>query len=185
MNTKEVTEALSILGWSSNTDEVGEKFAHLHLPDRTIQIIYGVRNFTDDQQLEANLSLSTDTFSKVCAIISDNISDYTPLIRSWKGLRIKVPKIKENHVKRISDKAFCWAKDQDLDEAIEAHASLPTDAPGARPIWHLSALVLSKNIQLLQFYKTSFANGDRLGFVNYVNEDYIDRAMGLVKDFRP
>jgi len=75
-----------------------------------------------------------------------------------------------------------WAKKQDLSKALHDYALLPTDAPGARPIWHLAALAILKDVEKLKSYQDSFEAGDRLGFVPYVTKEYIERAVVLAKD---
>ena len=152
MNTAGVTKLLKALGWEAHTDEVGDKFTQFHLPDRTVQIIYGVRKFSDGQQLEAMLSLSTIAFSKACSEISGDRAGYTPLIRAWKGIRMKVPEVLEEHVQQASNETIQWAKEQDLIAGLQENASLPTNAPGARPIWHLGALVLLGDVAKLKSY---------------------------------
>ncbi|WP_299085617.1 hypothetical protein [uncultured Ruegeria sp.] len=183
MKTADVTKTLEVLGWETHTDEVGDKFTHFYLPDRTIQIIYGVRKFSNAQQLEAMLSLSTDAFSKACSEISGDGAGYTPLIRAWKGIRMKVPEVLEEHVRQVSSESIQWAKGQDLEAGLKTNASLPTDAPGARAVWHLGALAVLGDIARLRSYQISFEAGDRLGFVNYVTRGYIDRAVGLAQHF--
>ena len=182
MKTKEVTEILKGLGWQAYTDEVGDKYTHFRLPDRTAQIIYGVRKFRDDEQLEAMLSLTTEAYSEAGATIGADRGSYTPLIRAWNGLKVRAPEIMEEHVRQISDEAIVWAKDQDLVAGIEANAKLPTDAPGSRPIWHLAALAVSGDVGKLKSYQASFESGDRLGFVPYVTKDYIDRAVAFAEE---
>ncbi|MDN3719635.1 hypothetical protein QW131_11790 [Roseibium salinum] len=68
-----------------------------------------------------------------------------------------------------------------MDKALRDHAALPTNAPGARPIWHLAALALLGDVAKLKFYQASFEAGDRLGFVNYVTKDYIDRTVSFAE----
>lgn len=75
-----------------------------------------------------------------------------------------------------------WAEAQDLDKALWDHAALPTNAPGARPIWHLAALALLGDVMKLKSYQASCAAGDRLRFVNYITKDYIDRAVALAEE---
>ncbi|WP_375663043.1 DUF6990 domain-containing protein, partial [Bartonella sp. CL266QHHD] len=45
MQTKDVTEILKRLGWEPYRDNVGDTFAHYHLPDRIVGIGYGVKNY--------------------------------------------------------------------------------------------------------------------------------------------
>jgi hypothetical protein len=179
MKTKEVTPILKSLGWKAFTDEVGDKYTHYELPDRIVQIIYGVCKTTDHQKFESTISLSTGNFSKACASICEDDENYSPLIRAWTGIHIRASEILEEHVIQASKEAIAWAKEQDLDKALQDHAALPTNAPGARPIWHLAALALLGDVAKLKSYQASFEAGDRLGFVNYVTKDFIDRAVAL------
>lgn len=183
MKSKEVTDVLKALGWRTYTDEVGDKSTRFCLPDRTVQIIYGIRKYGDEQQLETTLSASSNAFSHGCKTIDSALGSYAPLVRSRKGLTYQVPEILEEHVRQASDEAIAWAQEQDLDRALRDHAASPTNAPGARPIWHLAALALLGDIEKLKFYQASFAAGDRLGFVPYVTKDYIDRAVAVAEGF--
>lgn len=181
MKTTDVTRVLKAFGWSSYTDEVGDKYTHFRMPDRTVQIVYGVRKYGQEQQLDATLSVSTSAFSDACKTVDSEYGSYAPLVRSRKGLYYQVPEVLEEHVRQASDDAIAWAQEQDLDKALGDHAALPTNAPGARPIWHLAALALLGDVAKLKSYQTSFAAGDRLGFVNYVTKDYIDRAVAVAE----
>lgn len=182
MKTNEVTLILKGLEWKAFTDEVGDKVAHFALSDRIVDIIYGIRKFSQGEQFEATLSTSTSAFSVACTGIRGGGGSYTPLARAQKGLRIRASEILEEHVRQASEEAIAWAKVQDLDKALRDHAALPTNAPGARPIWHLAALVLLGDVAKLKSYQASFEEGDRLGFVNYVTKDYIDRAVILAEE---
>lgn len=181
MKMKEVTQLLKAMGWSIYTDEVGDKVAHFILHDRIVDIIYGLDRIRDQQKLGAMLSLSTDAFSEICSQIKGEQRHFYPLARAWSGPDIRAPEILEEHVRQASDEAIAWAQGQDLDMALQDYAALPTDAPGARPIWHLGALAVLGDAARLQSYQASFEAGDHLGFVNYVTKDYIDRAVTLAE----
>lgn len=177
MNMKEVCKQLEQIRWRIETDEVGDKDAIFDLPDRQVRIIPDIRCIRGEQRLAASPTLSTEKFSDVCAKIRANGASYTPLIRAWKGIKLKVPEVQIEHVAHLSDEAIAWAKQQDLTTALLEHAGLPTNAPGARPIWHLAALAILGDVSKLRSYHSSFTCGDRLGFVNYVTSDYIERAL--------
>lgn len=181
MKNADVTRVLKLLGWLCYTDEVGDKYTHFRLPDRVVQIVYGVRKYGGEQQFEATLSLTTESFSSACFEIRDRGGKSTPLVRSRSGLVTQVPVVLEEHVRQASGEAIAWAKDQDLDKALREYEALPTTAPGARPVWHLGALAVLGDVHRLQSYQASFESGDRLGFVNYVTKDYIDRAVILAE----
>ena len=182
MKTREVTKILKNLGWQAFTDEVGDKYTHYHLPDRIVEIIYGVSGYEDEQWLESTLSLTTAVFSSVCSVVDEGGGDYDPLIRACEGINIHAaPEILEEHVRQASEHAIRWAKAQDLEKALYEHAAMPTDAPGVQPVWHLGALAVLGDVKTLKAYQASFAAGDRLGFVNYITRDYIDRAVALAE----
>ena len=181
MNIREVTKVLKSLGWLAYTDDVGDKYTRFLLPDRTIQLIYGVRKYGQEQQLEVMQSLSSDGFSQACLTVDVGYGDDAPLVRDRMGSCIQVPEILEEHVRQASDGAIAWAQEQDLDKALREYAALPTTAPGARPVWHLGALAVLGDVHRLKSYQASFESGDRLGFVNYVTKDYIDRAVILAE----
>ena len=183
MNTREATKALRALGWSTKTDEVGDKGALFRLPDRIARILYGVRTFRDKQDFRAMLSVSTDSFSKAYAEIPGDRPGYGPLIAARKGIHIEVPEILEEHIRQASERSIAWAEAQDLEAGLLAHASLPTDAPGTGPVLHLSALAVTGDVARLKSYRASFEAGDRLGFVPYITGDYIDRAVALAEQY--
>ncbi|NNU62876.1 DUF6990 domain-containing protein [Ochrobactrum soli] len=178
MKITETSNALKSLGWSLSRDE-GDRLASYKLSDRTANIIYGLKRLPDKQQLWVMRSTSTDAFSGACAKIDPGYGIPAPLVTPWNDPDIRAPEILPEHVRQASDEAISWAQEQDLDKALRNHAALPTNAPGARPIWHLAALALLGDVARLKSYQASFEARDRLGFVNYVTKDYIDRALTL------
>ena len=179
LHTRDLPPILQALGWRTAGDEVGDRVAVYDLPDRRVQIIYGIDAMRDPQALSADMSLTTAAFDGACSRIGGREDGFHPLVRAWKGIRTEGPEITPDHVRRLSEQAIAWAEAQDLDAALREHAALPTDAPGARPVWHLAALSLLGDAARLARYRDSFAAGDRLGFVPYVTADFIDRAADL------
>lgn len=57
--------------------------------------------------------------------------------------------------------------------------------PGAAGVWQLAALALLGRTAKLKSYQASFAAGNRIGFVNYITKDYIDRAVALAEKQNP
>lgn len=182
MNIKEATDALKVIGWVTGKDDVGDRNAKLHLADRSARIIYGIERIRDRQKFSAMLSVTTDIFSIACKHIYPDSYNDSPLIRAFKGVTLYAPELTGEHIRQISDQCIAWAKEQDLEAGLLAHAELPTTAPGARPIWHLAALAVIGDVEKLKFYQISFADGDRLGFVPYITKDHIDRALKFASD---
>lgn len=181
MKIAEVTKTLKLSDWSTSKDEVGDRIARYELSDRTVNIIYGLRKLPNEQLLWMMRSTATEAFVCACSAIDPDHSGFYPLVRPWNDPDVRAPEILEEHVRQASDDAIEWAKDQDLDKALQEYAALPTDAPGARPIWHLGALAVLGDVERLKSYQASFEAGDRLGFVPYVTKDYIDRAVAFTE----
>jgi hypothetical protein len=177
MNLVEVTNVLKLLGWSVYRDEVGDRVASFRLSDRVVSIIYGMKKLSDGKQLWVMCSVSTDTFSNTCALIDPGHGRSAPLLTAKKGMRIKAVEILEEHVQQASNEAIAWAREQDLDKALQDYARLPTSAPGTGPIFHLAALVLLGDIEKLKSYQANFEVGNRLSFVNYITKEFIDRSV--------
>jgi len=184
---KEATDILKAIGWRTSKDGVGDRVAQFMLSDRIVNIIYGINRATRYQQFSSTLSVSTEEFSLIYRRI-ENVGnerdDYAPLIVAWKGIDIRdTEMIKPEHIRQASHQAIEWAKEQDLHKALLDHEALSTNAPGTRPLLHLSALVLLGKLEKLEFYQTSFKAGDRLGFARYISKDFIDRAVTIAKQY--
>ena len=181
MKIIQAKKSLEMLGWKIFKDEVGDQCAYFQLPDRIVQIIFGIDKMPNKQKFSSTLSLTTAIFSNACSNVDPDHGDYSPYIRAWDGIGIYAFEILEEHVRQASEHAIRWAKAQDLEKALYEHAALPTDAPGVQPIWHLGALAVLGDVKKLKAYQASFAAGDRLGFVPYITRDYIDRALALAE----
>jgi len=181
MNKSAVIAAFKSCGWNIETDEVGDKIALFNLQDRIVDVIPNLRRVKGEQQLSILPTLSTRQFSDFCKTIRGRGENYTPLIRAWKRMLITSPELQGEDVAQMSRDAISWAENQNLETGLQELAALPTDAPGARPVWHLGALAVLGDVDRLKSYQASFEAGDRLGFVNYVTKDYIDRALILAQ----
>jgi len=180
MKIKEAAEIFKAIGWRTFTDE-GHRCAVFSLPDRIVEIIYGIDRVTR-QEFTAMLSLSTEEFSLACRKIHNSRDTYEPLIRLRNGLEICDDEIiKPEHIYQASREAISWAEEQDLHQGILDYAALPTNCIGALPLRHLAALALLGDLEKLKFYQASFEAGERLDFVPYITKDYIDRAVMLAE----
>jgi hypothetical protein len=187
MKTKEVTEVLKSLGWVTRKDSVGDSVASFQLSDRELQIIYGVRQIYD-QQLEAMCSTSTDAFSYACLTIRHGTKarkvklTHGNLVVRDRNPKYIAPEILESHVILMSEEVIAWAHAQDLDKGLQEYAALnPEECLGNTPVKHLAALAILGDLEKLKFYQSRFEAGDRLGFVPYIGQDFIDRAVELAE----
>jgi len=178
MTKKHVLKLLESWGWQIRRDEVGDYFAKLQLSDREVSVAPNWRRLIGEYKFSLLPSVMTEEFS----YISDNIHDSrvgARLVTMWNALKIQKVNITDDDIKSLADQALDWARAQSLQDALEKHAALPTDAKGVRPVYHLSSLVILGDIETLEYYKSCFEQGDRLGFVPYITKDYIDRAYAL------
>lgn len=183
MNVKQVASSLTAIGWSVGRDNVGDFFAERDLVDRRIQMVFGIRNLSEETVLDCVLSVTTEIFSNACAEIYGDRSQQhgDPLVRALRPPELRAKEIGGAEVEALSAAALQWAVEQDLGQAIIDYSKLPTSAPGARPIWHLAALAILRDAERLAAYLSSVRAGDRLGFVNYVSADMIARALKLAQ----
>ena len=176
MKIGHVDDLLKSLGWQLSRD-TGIRIGTYRLSDRYISLIYGIRNLTDQQKLWLTPSVRTRAFSTACATVEPGYGESAPFIRLLESIDISAPELHEQHVRQASDTVITWAQEQDLNKALIEHAVISTNSAGASPIWHLAALALIRELGRLSSYLESFDAGDRLGFVNYVSRDHVDRAL--------
>ncbi len=182
MKKPEVTEILKALGWTTRKDEVGDSVAYYTLSDRDVQIIYKIDKVPKEEWFISTLSVSNDEFNTYCSKIFKERKRFSHLVPANKGIDIRAPEILEQHINQASAQAIEWAKQQDLDAALQEYRlKKPVDCWGTLPVKHLAALAILGDIDKLKFYQTSFAAGDRLGFVPYITKDFIDRAVALAE----
>jgi len=172
MKIKEATDILK---------SIGERVAHFKLPDRTVQIIYDIKRFPNDEKVRVALSLSTNIFTSACSQIRNQPDNYMPFIVPWNWPGVTAPEIREEHIHQASQQAIDWAKEQDLHQGLLDLAARPTNAISLRGIWHIAALALLGDVDKLKFYQSSFEAGDRLGFSHSVTKECIDRAVTLAE----
>ena len=176
MNIAHIVTLLKSWGWTAYKDEVGDDIASLRCNDSSIRVIPNFKQLGVTEYAGMMVSLATDEYSYVCSYIRGVETQYFPLISMWNSLKTREEKIEDNHIKLMADQAIMWAKEQSIEEGLAKHAALPTNAPGARPIYHLASLAILGHVETLKFYQMSFEKGDRLGFVPYIKKDIIDRA---------
>ena len=134
--------------------------------------------------LRVSRAITTRDFSRsVLAIFRDKEKSNAMLATDRGPISIVVPDVTEKEVRQVAAETLEWAKSINVEEELMAKTRLPTDAPGARPLWHLAALSLVGDVEKLKSYRTSFEAGDRLGLVPYITKDYIGRAVAFAEEF--
>jgi len=179
MTRKEFVEYLVELGWVKRRDETNAYYAVKRIGPMTISTL-PIINATPSISLGPTLSI--DAFDVAQSYISGSrkrFVEYTIIMQTQITERVEVTT--NDQVKRYADMIIDWAMQQDVEEGLAILRALPTDAKGAMPARHLAALAIHADTQTLRHYRDSFARGDRLNFVPYIDEGYIERALEIAE----
>lgn len=189
MSLIDVNKVLKSLGWQISLRNKGGFSINFSLPDRILTLVPMIQSYTEisknivifrEEELKAKLFLSTKLFNEAFSIVANHFPN-TSLVCSGEWPRIEVTKLRDEHVHQISNEAIAWAKRQDIVKALEEYAVASPKTFLARQIEHLTALALLGDTPRLRSYRESFERGDRLGFSDFVTEDFILRALTLAQ----
>lgn len=168
------------MGRSLSKDSIGDRSV-THIINKCLHLdCYPVlREIKKLQVFEGSFSISTADFNKFYAKIAKKTKPIEiPIIDEsfcWK----KQEFVRDDFVK-ISNEVIQWAKKQNVEAGLLTLRALPTSAVGSLPLRHLTALALAKDLVKLNYYLECFKKGDRLGFVPYITQEYIERAIKCV-----
>jgi len=183
VKVKEMLPILEGLGWLCRKDEAGDYFCLMDVEGAQVQIIPAIGKRSDHFRVSFMPSVSTKRFTAAAAFILGEAEDHEPVIVS-NDVPEKMVGFSLDDVVRLSQDAISWAEAQDMEKGLAAYRELPTDSKGAMPLRHLAALAVAGDVERLTSYKQSFEWGDRLGFVPYITQDMIDRALLIARDAR-
>lgn len=179
MKTIEARNVLLAAGWRHKKDSGGDTISFFDLDDRVVAVVFRILPLANHQRIDANLSVSTDAFMEACRKIQHDRSLSAPLSVNRTGMQVTTASIQVADVVEFSERAIAWARSENLDLALKLKAELATSSPGALPIWHLAALALTNSHEKLRHYLNCFVAGDRLGFVPYITQHHIERALEI------
>jgi len=183
MKPTDIRATLKASGWSLSRDDTGTYSAMKDLDGRTVDAIPSLRRLARGQMLDFLVSVSTKEFSAFACSIFGEKTSHQPIVPG-PDFEILRPDVTEADVRDLAQAILDWAATADIAAGLEAYRNLPTSAPGARPVWHLAALALEGDVARLTAYQASFRTGDRLGFVPYIEQDMIDRAVAPAQAVR-
>ncbi|WP_375668679.1 DUF6990 domain-containing protein [Bartonella sp. AP36NXGY] len=122
MQTKDVTEILKRLGWEPYRDNVGDTFAHYHLPDRIIGIGYGVKNYGERGKeflLSADLTTAAYCLAREYSRGEKSQRKYGDvLFYAKEDFNVKAPDLSESHIKDALNRVIAWAQAQDIEKKL-------------------------------------------------------------------
>ncbi|MFD1246012.1 DUF6990 domain-containing protein [Paralysiella testudinis] len=181
MKQNEVFSILESKKWVCSKDEVGDRFCLFTIDEIIVHIIPVLNKRNDYVRISFMPSVSTKEFSKAISFI-DGGKQGNYSILSENKIPEKKTEVTLEDIIRLSDDAIIWAKSQDINNELLKLTKLPTNSPGSMPLHHLAALAITGNLTKLEVYSTSFANGERLGFVPYITLEMISRAIFLARN---
>ncbi len=122
MQTKDVTEILKRLGWEPYRDNVGDTFAHYHLPDRIVGIGYGVKNYGESGKeflLSADLTTAAYCLAREYSRGEKSQRKYGDvLFYAKEDFNVKAPDLSESHIKDALNRVIAWAQAQDIEKKL-------------------------------------------------------------------
>ncbi|WP_404978427.1 DUF6990 domain-containing protein, partial [Bartonella sp. ML70XJBT.G] len=122
MQTKDVTEILKKIGWEPYRDDVGDTFAHYHLPDRIIGIGYSVKNYGESGKeflLSANLTTAAYCLARQYSRGQESQRKYEDvLFYAKENFGVRAPDLSESHIEESLNKVIAWAKAQDIEKKL-------------------------------------------------------------------
>lgn len=183
MKVKEVLPTLEGLGWLCAKDEAGDYFCIMNVNGVQVQVIPSIGKRSDHFRVSLMPSVSTKEFTAAAAFIMGEAGDHEPIIVR-NGVPEKIVHLSLDDIVRLSQDAISWASAQDIRKGLADYRSLQTEAKGAMPLRHLAALAIAGDAERLKSYKMSFEQGNRLGFVPYIDQDMIERALFIAQDVR-
>ena len=183
-NIGDVIKEFKRLGWDAGSD-AGDRYVLKNFEDRVLQMFIKVEKRKKNPGMIVSPYVSSPTFDTLLERISEEPHPLSPLVGSigWGRKRTLIPApITEEVIAQVAQEFGDWAMAQDLNAVKERLRGLPTDSVGLNPLMHLAALAEAGDVEKLQSYADAFARGDRLGFVPYITEDYIARALEIAKE---
>ncbi|MEX5832987.1 hypothetical protein AB3332_23715 [Ralstonia solanacearum] len=168
-------------GWKRQVDEVGDNSFSLDLGDRIVTVMPHVGKRHDHFRISFAPSVTTREFSEMAsALMNESDAEHEPISAMLEKPE-KVSNFGEGDVDVWLRKIIAWAKSEDIEGGLAKYRALPTDSVGARPMRHIAALALAGDVEKIKGYLCSFKAGNRLGFVPYITESMLDRAIALAK----
>ncbi|WP_375705251.1 DUF6990 domain-containing protein [Bartonella sp. AA86SXKL] len=124
MQTKDAAEILKSLGCELYRDEVGDTFAYYYLPDRIVDLSYGVKHETDGEKFWLLASLTTASYSLACEYSRGQKSRYGYILYPEIGdFGVTVPDLSESHIESALNKVITWAQAQDIEKKLHEEAA--------------------------------------------------------------
>lgn len=173
MNDKQLVDLFYKCGWNHYSDSYDYIIYRL-LGELVVE---SLARFRRGNRVELAYSCSTVALSCAYTFIA---SPKVSIIESciiWEDQKDEVRECWTlADIERLSNHILDWATSRNISHGLELLRNIPTDSLGAMPARHLAALAEAGDILTIRQYQESFAKGERLGFVPYITDEYLQRA---------
>ena len=177
VNQKDLVEAFAARGWRVAHGSYGE----LRSGDRVLCAVLSKRSPSFPFTMGG--WLTTDAISAAYTSIlhpGNRRADSVPLVHSPR-FEISSQVATDAEIDGVCAGWLGWASGADLDAGMAALLDKDANRSGAMPARHLAALAASGSIEVLESYWRAFAEGDRIGFVNYITAEHIAAALAFAQ----
>ncbi len=178
-----VSETLKMMNWTVYRDKNYNRNAYFISKDRIINIMYSLDRKGKTPILIFKASLSTLAFSTAHRDVFPEKPQYIALKEAEEVYTVSSVKVEEGKLKQICVDILKWADNQNTNQIIYDYAALPTNSEFFLAEFHLIALILTRNVKKLKFYKESFQRKSRLGFVENITKYDIENALTLAQRY--
>ncbi len=186
MLQNEVVLVLSDLGWETSKLESGDPYYFMKEKGRLFRARIRRRQLTGRKLLEMQGGVSTvefmGAFNSIVAELQLKHRKFDIAYIDNLHIRRKPESITKEDVAAVSDEFIAWATTVDLEPALERLRSQPISRPSPSAIYHFTALAMNGDVEKLTFYRDSFAKGDRLDAVLFIQQFHIERALAIAEE---
>lgn len=180
MNLSDLESEFKELEWSTKKDDAGDLVCELGLSHSTISVIPVLKSITGAEVLNFSTSASDILFDSVVSRIYSSETKHWPLVTTSR--RIKSPKISVTQARDLIAETINWASQQNLKASYSKLAEYYLGRTGQGQLYHLAALAIAGEVDVLHGYQDLFKKNMAKGFVPMIKGSHIDIAVSLGYD---
>ena len=180
-NQTELAQAFADRGWRVTRDETSQPCGELRVGDRVLLAILSKRSPTFAFHLGG--WITTDALSVAYTVIfhpRKRVAESVPLVSSPE-ISIAREIASDEDIDGACAAWITFAHEADLDAGMAVLLDKEARPLGSGNAMHLSALAATGGVEVLAGYAEALAQGDRLGFVNYITAEHIAAALAFAQ----
>jgi hypothetical protein len=180
-NQTELAQAFADRGWRVTRDETSQPCGELRVGDRVLLAILTKRSPVFPFHVGG--WVTTDALSVAYTVIfhpRKRVAESVPLVRSPE-ISIAREIASDADIDGACAAWLAFAQEADLEAGMAVLLDKEARPLGSGNAMHLSALAATGGAEVLGRYAEAFAQGDRLGFVNYISAEHIAAALAFAQ----